>query len=92
MPKYYVRDGEEQTVVDAKDSVSACILAVAKKFNSIQINGHYWVSEKGFSPDPENIKIDSNLVNKHISTAMGFDLEDLIDYIDENEEKLEDTD
>ena len=90
MPKYYIRDGQEQAIIDSHNALSACMVAVLKKFNSIQVNGHYWVSERGFTPHPENVKIDSNIVNMLISKSLGFNLEDFVDYMDENEEKFED--
>lgn len=69
MPKYYVRDGNgchERAVVSASNPLIACVIAVDKFFNSFSVGGWYWVSECGFSPHLEDVKIFSNDVNEEL--------------------------
>jgi len=60
MPKFYVRDGLEQAVVDAKTPISACCKAILFFFNSFAVNGFYIVSELGFDPHDDDIVFNSN--------------------------------
>tara|TARA_R110002012_G_C11346210_1_gene578961 strand:- start:219 stop:440 length:222 start_codon:yes stop_codon:yes gene_type:complete len=62
MPKFYVDDGYEQTVVDSKDPLTACCKAVLHYFNTFAVNGFYKVSEIGFSEHDEDIIIYSNKI------------------------------
>ncbi len=67
MPKFYVDDGYEQTVVDSKDPLTACCKAVLHFFNTFAVNGFYKVSEKGFDEHNDDIIVDSNKIIDFLS-------------------------
>ena len=48
--KYYVTDGVERSIVDAKNEMDACIKCVKHRFSSIPVgrDARYVVSEAGF--------------------------------------------
>tara|TARA_R100001377_G_scaffold63434_1_gene39064 strand:- start:757 stop:1008 length:252 start_codon:yes stop_codon:yes gene_type:complete len=68
MPKYYVKDGAEQTVLIAKSPIDACCVAVLTRFNTFVVNGFYIVSEIGLEEEhAEDIIFGSNDVLDVIS-------------------------
>ena len=48
MPKFYVSDGVESSVIDADSVLQACFRCIQYRFNGIPVNGYYKISEKGF--------------------------------------------
>ena len=48
MPKFYIQDGVEQTVLHADSALQACFFAIKYRFEGIPVNGFYVASEKGF--------------------------------------------
>lgn len=66
MPKYYIRDSNERTIISAHDPITACAKAlVLLRFSTVMAGGWYWVSERGFDIHPDgDQKIDSDEVNE----------------------------
>jgi len=73
MPKYYVRDGYERGIVDAKTPEEAICLCVLHRFDSFVVNGFYIVSEIGFETHDEDLVYDSNLILDIIADRYGDD-------------------
>jgi hypothetical protein len=48
MPKYYISDGAEKTVIDADNPLQACFRAIKHRFEGVPVKGHYKISEQGF--------------------------------------------
>ena len=48
MPKFYVLDGAESSVIDADNALQACFRCIQYRFTGIPVNGYYKVSEQGF--------------------------------------------
>ena len=48
MPKYYVHDGVEKTIIEADGPLQACFRSIKYRFTGIPVNGFYKVSEQGF--------------------------------------------
>jgi hypothetical protein len=71
MPKYYVRDGSEQAIVDSPDSITACCKAILYFFNSFAVNGFYIVSERGFAEHDDDTIYKSNDILDIISKDFG---------------------
>ena len=75
MPKYYVQDGYEQAIVDAKSPEMAAVKAVLHFFTSFVVNGLYVVSEKGFDKhhvgESDEVVIESNRILDLISEERG---------------------
>jgi hypothetical protein len=70
MPKYYVQDGYEQTILQAKSPQDAVLKAVLDHFTTFIVNGFYVVSERGFEvhiDDEDDWVFDSNYVLDMIS-------------------------
>lgn len=67
MPKYYIKDGAEKTVLTANSPIEACCQAVLGRFNTFVVNGFYIVSEIGFEEHDEDIIFGSNDVLDVIS-------------------------
>jgi|TARA_R110000824_G_scaffold401355_1_gene611878 hypothetical protein len=67
MPKYYIKDGAEKTVLTANSPIQACCQAVLGRFNTFVVNGFYIVSEIGFEEHAEDIIFGSNDVLDVIS-------------------------
>jgi hypothetical protein len=53
MPKFYVFDGAERTVIEADHPLQACFRAIKHRFEGVPVNGFYRISEQGFE-DHEN--------------------------------------
>lgn len=49
MPKFYVSDGVESSVIDADSALQACFRCIQYRFAGIPVNGYYKVSEQGFN-------------------------------------------
>jgi len=67
MPKYYVKDGYEQGVIDAVTPEEAVCLCVLHRFGTFIINGFYIVSELGFEKHDEDIIFSSDYILDKIS-------------------------
>ena len=48
MPKYYVHDGVEKTIIESDSPLQACFRSIQYRFQGIPVNGFYKVSEQGF--------------------------------------------
>ena len=48
MPKFYVHDGLEKTIIIADHPLQSCFKAIKHRFEGIPVNGYYKISEKGF--------------------------------------------
>ena len=66
MPKFYISDGVEQTVLEADNALQACFRCIQYRFQSIPVNGFYKVSEQGFGNHDDDIVFSSDQV------IMGF--------------------
>ena len=68
MPKYYIKDGVEEVVIDAPEPEEAVVKAVLHFFNTFIVNGFYLVSERGFGKhtdcdeDEDDLVCDSNYI------------------------------
>jgi len=62
MPKYYVQDGVEQTILCADSALQACFFAIKHRFEGIPVNGFYVASEKGFENHEDDIVFSSDEV------------------------------
>ena len=67
MPKYYVRDGYEQGIIDAPDAEEAVCLCVLHRFRTFIINGFYIVSELGFESHSDDRLYSSDYILDRIS-------------------------
>ena len=92
MPKFYIDDGAEQTVITAKNAHSACIKALMMgKFASFMVNGTYRVSERGHEEHDDDLMIPSEAINNFISKRTGMDINSIIKEYGKNDNKDEDT-
>ena len=73
MPKYYVRDGYERGIVDAKTPEEAICFCVLRRFDSFVVNGFYIVSEVGFEQHDDDLIYESNLILDIIADKYGDD-------------------
>jgi len=55
MAKYYVTDGVEESVIDAKSPIQACFKCLRHRFRGVPVNGVYKVSELGFDDHDDDI-------------------------------------
>ena len=62
MPKYYIQDGVEQTILDADNALQACFFGIKYRFEGIPVNGFYVVSEKGFENHEDDMVFSSDEV------------------------------
>ena len=62
MPKFYIQDGVEQTVLSADNALEACFFAIKHRFDGIPVNGYYLVSEKGFENHEDDMVFSSGEV------------------------------
>ena len=65
MPKFYIQDGIERTVLHADSALQACFRAIKHRFEGIPVNGFYLVSERGF----ENHEDDMDRHYKYLANA-----------------------
>jgi len=89
MPKFYIDDGIEQTVINATNAHTACVKALMMgRFSSFMVNGAYRVSEKGHEEHDDDILIDSEPINYFISKRLGLDINTIIEkYGKKNEDE-----
>jgi hypothetical protein len=86
MPKYYIDDGEECVICSEHNPVSACVKSILiGRFSSFMVNGKYRVSELGFEEHESDKLIDSNVINKIVSNLVGFNIEDIAGWYEEDE-------
>ena len=62
MPKFYIQDGIERTVLHADSALQACFRAIKHRFEGIPVNGFYLVSERGFENHEDDIVFSSDEV------------------------------
>ena len=62
MPKYYIQDGVEQTILDSDNALQACFFGIKYRFEGIPVNGFYVVSEKGFENHEDDMVFSSDEV------------------------------
>ena len=62
MPKFYIQDGIEQTVLHADNALQACFRAIKHRFEGIPVNGFYLVSERGFENHEDDMVFSSDEV------------------------------
>jgi len=55
MPKYYINDGTEHTIIEADSPLQACFRAIKHRFESVPLNGFYRVSELGLEPHEDDV-------------------------------------
>jgi len=60
MPKYYIKEGSQETIIEADSPLQACFRAVKHRFNSFPTEGFYKVSEQGFDNHDDDIVFGSN--------------------------------
>lgn len=90
MPKYYIDDGIEQTVINARNAHLACVKALMMgRFSSFMVNGSYRLSEKGHEEHDDDVLIDSQPINAFISKKLGLDINSIIEQYGEEEDKNE---
>lgn len=77
MPKFYIRDVNNRYIIDDVNPLRACANAIMKYSATLLVNGHYWVSEKGFDLiHEEDIKVSSDEVNMMIYAILQKRLEE----------------
>jgi len=65
MPKYYIQNGVERTVVDASQPIEACVKACRSgRLPSVLVGGVYILSERGF--DRGTLRLSSDTVNLYL--------------------------
>ena len=62
MPKFYVSDGVEKSVLEADNALQACFRCLQYRFQGIPVNGFYKVSEQGFNNHEDDIVFASDQV------------------------------
>ena len=55
MPKYYIHDGTEKTVIEADSPLQACFRAIKHRFEGVPINGYYRISEQGYEEHDDDV-------------------------------------
>ena len=64
MPKFYVSDGVESSVLEADNAIQACFRCIQYRFNGLPVNGFYKVSEQGFDNHEDDIVFSSDEIIK----------------------------
>ena len=64
MPKFYVSDGVESSVLEADNAIQACFRCIQYRFNGLPVNGFYKVSELGFDKHDDDIIFSSDEIIK----------------------------
>lgn len=62
MPKFYITDGTEKTILDADNALQACFRSIQYRFTGIPVNGFYKVSEQGFENHDDDTVFSSDEV------------------------------
>ena len=76
MPKFYVTDKVEETIIQAENSLKACINAVRFSFHGIPVEGYYKVSEIGFEEHDEDIVFKASEIVEMIIEIMDNEKKD----------------
>ena len=65
MPKYYIYDGQESTIISDSSPVNACAKALLLgRFSTAMVGGFYFISERGFGLHPDgDLQVLSDSVN-----------------------------
>ena len=64
MPKFYVSDGVESSVLEADNAIQACFRCIQYRFNGLPVHGFYKVSELGFDNHDDDIIFSSDEIIK----------------------------
>tara|TARA_R110002020_G_C16177217_1_gene764502 strand:+ start:874 stop:1173 length:300 start_codon:yes stop_codon:yes gene_type:complete len=75
MPKFYVHDGLEKTIITADSPLQACFRAIKHIFKDVPINGFYKVSEQGFEEHDDDVIFSSEEVIQALLDIMQHDKE-----------------
>ena len=75
MPKFYVHDGLEKTIITADSPLQACFRAIKHIFKDVPINGFYKVSEQGFEDHDDDVIFSSEEVIQALLEIMRHDNE-----------------
>ena len=62
MPKYYISDGTEHTVIESDSPLQACFRAIKHRFESVPLDGFYRISEQALEPHEHDIIFSSDAV------------------------------
>ena len=75
MPKFFVHDGLEKTIVIADSPLQACFRAIKHIFKDVPIIGFYKVSEQGFEDHDDDVIFSSEEVIQALLDIMQHDKE-----------------
>ena len=75
MPKFYVYDGLEKTIINADSPLQACFRAIKHIFKDVPVNGFYKVSEQGFEDHDDDVIFSSEEVIQTLLDIMRHDNE-----------------
>tara|TARA_R100000306_G_scaffold45080_1_gene43105 strand:- start:2788 stop:3087 length:300 start_codon:yes stop_codon:yes gene_type:complete len=75
MPKFYVYDGLEKTIINADSPLQACFRAIKHIFKDVPVNGFYKVSEQGFEDHDDDVIFSSEEVIQALLDIMRHDNE-----------------
>ena len=75
MPKFYVHDGLEKTIITADSPLQACFRAIKHIFKDVPVNGFYKVSEQGFEDHDDDVIFSSEEVIQALLEIMRHDNE-----------------
>ena len=64
MPKFYVSDGVESSVLEADNAIQACFRCIQYRFNGLPVDGFYKVSEQGFDNHEDDVIFSSDEIIK----------------------------
>ena len=73
MPKFYVSDGVESSVLEADNAIQACFRCIQYRFNGLPVNGFYKVSEQGFDNHEDDIVFSSDEIIKGFNNIVEQD-------------------
>ena len=75
MPKFYVYDGLEKTIINADSPLQACFRAIKHISKHVPVNGLYKVSEQGFEDHDDDVIFSSEEVIQALLDIMRQDNE-----------------
>ena len=75
MPKFYVHDGLEKTIITADSPLQACFRAIKHIFKDVPVNGFNKVSEQGFEDHDDDVIFSSEEVIQALLEIMRHDNE-----------------
>tara|TARA_R100000306_G_C4352901_1_gene131097 strand:+ start:767 stop:1075 length:309 start_codon:yes stop_codon:yes gene_type:complete len=87
MPKFYIHDGLESTVINADSPLQACFKSIKHRFEGIPINGFYKVSEKGFENHDDDTIFSSDEVIQALLEMMSEKKKKDVDNFPNDEKK-----